>query len=143
MPASKRQMNWSPVAFTPQGGTAMIASGVTNVSIDGGGQLVKFAGDGDRFHTTVVNAMSDPTMTITSADESWLMGISPGARGSVSATHKDAKGLVGGNITYSLANAVAESPSVAGSHAAFGSGTIRFCAESADGITNPLSFTLS
>lgn len=143
MAASKRQMNWAPVTFTPSGGTASTATGVTNVAINTGGNLVKFSGDGDRFTTTVVNDYNDPTVTVTSADAAWLLGIGPGSRGALVATHKDAKGATGGELTFTLSNAVANSPTWGGQHRQIGSGTIDFAAESADGVTNPLSFLLA
>lgn len=142
MAASKRQMNWAPVSFTPEGGSAATATGVTNVAVNTGGSLVKFSGDADRFPTTIVNDFNDPSMTITTADLDWLLSIPPGTRGAVAATHKDAKGATGGSMQYALANAIAESPSAGGQHRQIGSGSITFYAESSDGTTNPLTFSL-
>jgi|GEM_PF-1422715 len=145
MAATKRQMNWSGVTFTPPGETPVLrtATGVTQVQIAVGGSLVKFSGDDDRFPTTVVNDFSDPSIAITSADENWIFSFPSGTRGTIAATHKDAKGASGGSITFTMINAVAESPSAGGSHRQIGSGTITFYAESADGSTNPLSFALA
>lgn len=143
MAATKRQMNWAPVTFTPSGGTAMTATGVTNVSVTAGGSLVKFAGDGDHYNTTVVNDMNDPSIKITTADEAWAMGIAPGTRGTLVVTHKDAKLGTGGNITFTLSNAVAMDPTAGGQHKQIGSSDITFFAESTDGVTSPLSFSLA
>ena len=143
MAATKRQMNWAPVSFTPSGGTESVASGVTQVQVNTGGSLVKFSGDADRFNTLVVNDGNDPSMAITSADLNWLLSIPPGTRGAVAATHKDAKGATGGGMVYALANAIAESPQAGGQHRQIGSGTITFFAESSDGTTNPLSYALA
>lgn len=143
MAASKRQMNWAPVSFTPAGGTLSTATGVTNVAINMGGNLAKFSGDGDRFTTTVVNDYNDPSVTVTTADGAWLMGIGPGTRGSLVATHKDARGAAGGNITFTLSNAVANSPTWGGQHRQYGSGTIDFHTESIDGVTSPIGFALA
>jgi hypothetical protein len=143
MAATKRNMNWAPVGFTPSGGSLSTATGVTNVTVDTGGSLVKFSGDGDRFTTTVVNDYNDPSIVITTADENWLFSIAPGTRGTVTATHKDAKLATGGAITFTLINAVAQGPSAGGAHRQIGSGSITFNAESSDGTTNPLSFALA
>lgn len=143
MAGTKRQMNWAPVIWTPTSGSPSTATGVTQVAVNAGGSLVKFSGDGDRFNTLVVNDFGDPSMAVTTADAAWLMGISPGSRGSLSATHKDAKLATGGAITYTLSGAVMESPQFGGQHRQIGSGSGTFYAESADGTTNPLSFALA
>lgn len=143
MAATKRQMNWAPVGFTPTAGALSTATGVTQVAINIGGSLVKFSGDGDRFPTTIVNDFNDPSMAITSADLNWLLSIPPGTRGIATATHKDAKLATGGAMTYTLANAICESPQAGGQHRQIGSGSITFFAESADGTTNPLSYALA
>jgi hypothetical protein len=143
MAATKRQMNWVPVTFTPTSGSVVTFSGVTNVSVDAGGSLVKFSGDGDHFPTTIVNDFQDPGITITCADLNALLTVSPGSRGTVAATHKDAKLATGGSMVYSLINAIAESPQVGGEHRQIGTGSVTFYAESSDGTTNPLSYTLT
>ncbi len=68
MSATKRFMNWSGVTFTPVGGQPTIISGVTSVAIESGGSLARFAGDGDRYITTMVNDFNEPTVTIQAAD---------------------------------------------------------------------------
>jgi len=141
VPASKRQMNWSGVGFTPSGGIAQPAGGVTEVAIDTGGNLVKFSGDNDRGPTLVVNDFNEPTVMITSADAAWLLGLIPGSVGAVTATHKDAKLAALGDIVYTMSPAVVEGPSVRGQHRQVGSGTVKFIGVYADGVTNPISFT--
>lgn len=143
MVATKRQMNWTAVGFTPTAGSLSTCTGVTQVAIGTGGSLIKFSADADRFPTLVVNDFNDPSMSITTADLNWLLSIPPGTRGSATATHKDAKGATGGNMVYTLSNAVMEAPQVGGQHRQIGSGTGTFYAESTDGTTNPLSFSLS
>lgn len=141
MAASKRQMNWTAVGFTPSGGSLTTFSGVTSVSIKEGGTLKKFAGDTDKYPTTVVNDMNDPTISITVADIAALSALATGTVGTVTATSKDAKGATGGDILYTLSNAVVESFDVGGQHTAFGQGTLTFSSYSSDGVTSPLSFT--
>lgn len=143
MAATKRQFNWIDVGFTPTAGVLATATGVTNVQIDTGGSLAKFSGDGDRFPTTVVNDFNDPSVVITTADENWALSIPPGTRGAVTATHKDAKAQTGGNMVFTLSNAICANVTAGGAHRQFGSSGITFSAESADGTTNPLAYTLT
>ena len=136
MAATKLQANWTAVSF----GSAAITR-VSQVSFTQGGSLAAYAADGDRFPTVVVNTLSKPRATVTSGDAAALMAIAPGTVGSFSATHKDAKGEVGGDILYVLANAVAENAETSGGHGQFGTASLSLLAFSSDGVTNPLSFT--
>lgn len=142
MAATKIQLNWGTVSFTPP--TPAIAIQILKVSevqVDPGGTLLTFAGDNDRYPTTIVCAMSNPKVTITSADIGTLQGISPGTTGTIAATHLDATGATGGDIVYAISNAVCENTPGSGSFGAWGQGTISFLCFSADGATSPISFT--
>ena len=137
-------MNWTGVSFTPVNGSSTTITGVTSVSIDTGGNLVKFAGDGDRYNTTVVNDFNDPIVTIQSADLAAIGSNSPGTVGTFSATHNDAKNGTGtGSITYTLSNAVIAGNPIHGAHRQFGQGTLTLTAYSVDGVTNPLSTSIA
>lgn len=136
MPATRLQANWTAVSF----GDAAITR-VSQVTFTQGGSLAAYAADGDHFPTVVVNLMNRPRATVTTSDPAAVMSIGPGTTGTFSATHKDAKGEVGGDILYVLANAVAENAETSGSHGQFGSATLSLMAFSSDGVTNPLSFT--
>ncbi len=136
MAATKLQSNWTAVSFADNA-----ISRVTQVSFTQGGSLAAYAADGDHFPTVIVNTLSKPKASVTSGDAAALMAIAPGTTGSFSATHKDAKGEIGGDILYVLANAVAENSETSGSHGEFGSATLSLMAYSSDGTTNPLSFT--
>jgi len=136
MPATRLQANWTAVSF----GDADITR-VSQVTFTQGGSLAAYAADGDHFPTVVVNLMNRPRATVTTSDPAAVMAIAPGTTGTFSATHKDAKGEVGGDILYVLANAVAENSETSGSHGQFGSATLSLMAFSSDGVTNPLSFT--
>lgn len=136
MAATKLQANWTAVSF----GTTSIHR-VSQATFTQGGSLAAYSADGDRFPTVVVNTLSKPRATVTSGDAAALMAIAPGTEGTFSATHKDARGEVGGDILYVLSNAVAENAETSGSHGQFGSATLSLLAFSSDGITNPLSFT--
>lgn len=146
MPLSptKRFVNWTATGFTPTGGTLQPYTGVRSVAFDPGGNLIKFSGDGDRYPTTIVNDMNEPSCTIQAADLASVRMSPPGTVGTVTATHNDARNGAqagGGGIAYTLANAVVRNTPISGEHRQFGSGTVQFDAFSSDGLTNPLSAT--
>jgi hypothetical protein len=143
MAATKRQMNWTGVGFTPSGGSLLAATGVQGVTLDMGGSLAKFSGDGDRYPTTVVNDFNDPTITVTTGDEIWLGTLTVGSRGVFVATHKDAKSAATGSITFTVTTAVIATISLGGQHRQFGSGSVTFNVESADGTTPPVGTALT
>lgn len=144
--ATKRFMNWTNVTFTPDGDNAPTTTftGVTTVTLDAGGSLIKFSGDGDRYNTTVVNDHNEPTATVECADVASVRANPIGTAGTFTATFNDARNGTGtGAITYTLANAVVSKGSVSGAHRQFGKGTFAVEAYSTDGITNPLSTSVS
>ena len=144
MSATKRFMNWSSVSFTPVGGDATTMTGVTSVTIDSGGSLARFSGDGDRYVTTMVNDFNEPVVTVHSADLASLRANPVGTVGTFTATHNDAKnGNGSGSVTYTLANAVVSACQVQGAHRQFGQGTLTLNAFSSDGVTNPISTNTS
>lgn len=136
MAASKIQKNWTGVAHGSTGITR-----ITNVTFSQGGTLLDFSGDTDQFSTVIVKGVAKPTATVTTADAAVVMGIAPGTTATLTATHKDAAAASGGDILYSLANAVAQNATTSGAHNAFGTASQTFMAYSSDGSTNPLSFT--
>lgn len=129
-------MNWTGVAF---GSTSL--SRVTSVVFSQGGELVEFAGDNNRYPVVIANNMNRPRCTISSGDVASLMGIVPGSSGQIQATQIDALAAVGGNVLWVMANAVHESTTDTGHFGHLATGSATFRAYSADGITNPLSFT--
>lgn len=144
MTATKRFINWSGVTFTPVGGQPTAIGGVTSVAIESGGSLAKFAGDGDRYVTTMVNDFNEPTVTIQAADLASLRANPVGTVGTLTATHNDARNGTGpGAITYTMSNAVVASCQVKGAHRQFGQGSITFAAFSTDGVTNPLATSIA
>ncbi len=143
MSATKRFMNWTGVSFTPNNGQATTITGVTSVSIESGGSLARFAGDGDRYVTTLVNDFNEPVVTVHAADLSALRASPVGTVGTLTATHNDARNGAGsGAVTYTLANAVVAACQVHGAHRQFGQGSVTFAAFSGDGVTNPLSTSI-
>ncbi len=144
MSATKRFMNWAGVTFTPLNGQPTAITGVTSVAIESGGSLARFAGDGDRYVTTMVNDFNEPTVTIQAADLSAIRAYPVGTVGTLSATHNDARnGSGSGAVTYTLTNAVVSACNVHGAHRQFGQGTLTFAAFSSDGVTNPLSTSVA
>ena len=141
MAATGRQINWTATGYTPSGGSVTTFTGVTNVDIDAGGQLLAFSGDTDKYATTKVNVMNEPKCTVQSGNPAQFIGLSSGTIGTFTATHKDARGATGGDIVYTLINAVVASPQVGGAHAQFGQGSLTLESFSSDGVTSPLSFS--
>jgi hypothetical protein len=117
-------------------------TGVQSVKISGGADFIRRSGDADRFPTTIINHFNEPSMAISADDHLALLTITPGSRGTVTATHKDAKLATSGNIVYSLANATPGSPDLGGGHKQISEASIMFWGESSDGTTSPLSYTL-
>jgi hypothetical protein len=137
-------MNWSGVTFTPLNGSATTITGVTSVTFDSGGSVARFAGDGDRFVTTMVNDFNDPVVTIHAADLGALHANPVGTVGTFTATHNDAKnGVATGAVTYTVANAVIAACQIHGAHRQFGQGSLTIGAFSGDGVTNPISTSVA
>lgn len=144
MSSTKRFMNWTGVTFTPAGGSATPITGVSSVTIDTGGSLLKFSGDGDRYSTTVVNDYNDPVVTVHAADLAAVRAYPVGTVGTFTATHNDARNGAGtGAITYTLTNAVIANTPIHGAHRQFGQGTLTIAAFSTDGVTNPLATSVA
>lgn len=139
MAATGLQMFWSGVSFTIAA-TPTNMNKITDVSIDYGVTLTGFAGDADRFNTTLVNSMNEPKITVSSGNIAQLNGLA-GSSGTFTATHNDAKGATAGSIVYSLVNAVCGSASSSGAHGEYGAGTLEIQCSSSDGVTSPLAFT--
>jgi hypothetical protein len=134
MSATRAQINWASVSF---GSTSITR--ITNGTFGYGGHLAKWKGDTDKFPTVIANVDNDPHASFTSGDIGTLMGIAPGTIGTLTATMKDALGASGGDVTFTLSNAVFESADGQDQHAQFGTATATWQAYSTDGVTNPLS----
>jgi len=134
---TKRFMNWTTTTYN-----SVTITGVTSVNFDFGGSTAEFAGDGDKFPTTIVNDFNSPTVTIAAADLAALVGMPPGTRSTFTSTANDAKNGItasSGGRTFTLANAIIASNNGGGQHRQFMSGSLTFHAESTDGTTNPLT----
>ena len=138
MAATKLQMGWVGV----QHGTTPITN-VDNVQFSIDATQVPYSGDNSRWPTVVVNSTNSLSITLTVSDEAVLLGIGTGAVATFTATHKDAKLATGGDIVFTCINAVTGQVTAGGAHGALGSAQMTLMAFSADGVTNPLSFTRS
>ena len=142
--STKRQMNWTGVTFTPTLGTAVTMTGVTGVELDNGGNLLTFSGDGDRFPTTIVNDMNQPSFTLTCADTSAANQFTPGLRSVFTATFNDAKNQAAtGALTFSATNSVVGGHTISGQHRQIGSNQVQIQCESTDGVTSPITVTVA
>lgn len=135
MSATGVQLNWAPVIFN-----SVTLVRITQGSFDQGGSLLTFSGDADIFPTVIVNAMNEPKASFTTGDVNSFQTIAPGTTSTLIGTLKDAKGASSGAVVFTLANAVFESASTSGAHAAYASATGSWQAFSGDGSTNPLTY---
>lgn len=140
MAATKLQVNWTDVSFTPTSGAAIPITRVTNIALSNRPENIRFKGDDARYDQVIVNVNSSQTATVTSGDVATLMGLPVNTTGVFAATHLDARGEAGGDILYEL-DCICSGAESSGAHAQFGSGTASFEGFSADGVTNPLAFT--
>ncbi len=138
MSATKMQANWSPVAWNSNTFTK-----VDSVTFDDEGQIEEYAGDADQYATVMCALMNKVTASLKSSDPGNVMLLKAdiGLSSSLTATHKDAKLAVGGDVAYTLANAVLRKVATEGQHGKYGTATADFLAFSSDGTTNPLSLT--
>jgi hypothetical protein len=141
MAATRANINWTGVSFTPTSASAVAITRVTTGMFGQGGQLIKFKGDTDQFPTIIAAPTQEPHASFTTADVGTMMGFAPGTGGVLAATLNDAKAQAGGAVVFALSNAVFESASATGQHAEFATVTGTWQAFSSDGVTNPLSFT--
>src|ERR1035438_6001643 len=138
MAATKGNINWENVLW---GSNAITR--VTNASVSQGGSLIKFKGDIDLYPTIIANVDNEPSMSITTADVGTLMNFVSGNAATLVATLRDAKGAMGGNVIFTMANAVFETADTQAQHAQFGSVTASWQSFSSDGQTNPLGYSSS
>ena len=138
MSMTNLQANWDAVKFPDN---VTVLSKIQDVTFRKGGQVSLYAADLDRIASVAQVFMSAPTARLQSGNPAQFMGIAPGTTGTLLATHKDAKLATGGDILYTLANAIFEDAQTNGPHGSWGAGTADFKAVSSDGVTHPLTFT--
>jgi hypothetical protein len=136
---TKRYVNWEQVQMN-----SVNLTGVTSLSVNPDGKLLKFSGDGDKYMTCVVIDVQDPSVDIVCADVEAMRTVPCGTRGPFTATQLDAKNLAtpgGGGLIFSSADAIVENNPTSGDHRAYAKGTLNVSFESVDGQTNPLLST--
>jgi hypothetical protein len=144
MAASGRQLNWTNVAFTPEGGTAIPLLGVTSVTIDHQGKSIAGAGDGDTGPSSRNLTDEDPLITIELERIMTLSGLALGTRGTFTATHMDAdNGAGAGALIYAVAHCMVRNVSKVGRFRTYGTGTLVIETWSPDGRTSPVSTTIA
>jgi hypothetical protein len=130
------QINWGSVEY----GTHPIKR-VTSGGFSLGGQLIRFNGDTDRYTSIIANVNNEPSATFTTADVGSLMTIPTAGSATLAATLLDALAATGGDVIFSLVNAVYETADAQAQHAQFGTVTASWQGYASDGQTNPLSIS--
>lgn len=151
MPDSKLKVNFRSTSFTPSGGSLTAIAGVQGIDFDPSGNLLKFSGDMDRYPTTIINDFIDNIVTITAGDVGAIRSLTPGTRGAMSTIHKASgnqlatSGAGSLDMTYTITNplAIIQNNPTSGQHRAFSTGRLIICAESSDGLTNPLATSIA
>lgn len=136
MSATGVNLNWTNVEFA-----STTLTRVTQLTFSQGGEAIAFNGDNDRYDSVIARNVSRPSCSMTSGDVATLMSLD--GVGTITAEQLDALGAVGGNVNWTLNNAVHITSDDSGSWGAFASATAQFRAFAADGQTNPLSLTRS
>lgn len=136
MPATKLQLNWSNVMLGAQAITF-----VESVDIDPNDMFSDYAADDNRFPVIAVKPMSKPTAQVVTADVGTAMGTRGMSGFTFTATHLDAKKATGGNVVYSIAGGYVTNVRPTGPFGQYGKATISIAFLSADGATDPISFT--
>jgi hypothetical protein len=145
MAASKRHIKFPSTVFTQTSPSATVhtITGVRNVSWKRNGQVVKHLGDADAGPSVVAASQEDPTVSITMRDLNKASALTIGARGSLAVQHGDAIGAMttgNGGYTMTLNPAVLQDVSGGGPSHDLGEGSLEFCGEFSDGVTNPMTF---
>jgi hypothetical protein len=136
MAGTAAQINWTAVQFLTQS-----IKRVTNAMFSLGGSLITFKGDTDLYPSVIAAVTLEPRASITTGDPATMMGFAAGADGTLTATMKDAKGVAGGDVVFTMTHAVFENADTTGAHAQFGTVTGTFRSYAPDGQTPPLAFS--
>jgi hypothetical protein len=141
---SNRQLNWTSVSFTPSGGTLIPITEVQDVKFDVAGEVREGRGDGDYYASAVNVVGAKPTAEITTQFITKINTITIGSKGGIAAKHNDYdNGSGSGSIAYVMSPCVVTANSRSGAHMQIGQGTISFQGYAVDGVTNPLSATVT
>lgn len=137
-------MNWTPVTFTPVGGTVRNITKVTDCNFDSSADEEQFYGDMGIF-PEMINAVANKRRArVTTGDAGAMLDVPPGTAGVLVATLNDSKnaGAVGGGgLLYTLSNATYLGATTTGPINKFSSLEMNFSAYAPDGATDPLVIT--
>lgn len=136
MAATGLQVNWTGVA---QGSNSITK--VTSVKFNKKISIASHFGDDSPYAQAKAIKQIDVTASVDTGDESAILAIADSTSATFTATHKDAKHALNGDIIYSLANALPSGMDFSGAHGEFGKATLNLEGASSDGTTSPLSFT--
>ena len=140
-----RYFNYSTVGFTPQSSSLVSLDGVTSIRFDDGGSTAEFRGDNDRFPTTRVADYQNPSFTLTMGNlKKASQTLAHGTKGTFTYILLEATAGTGTDaITVATASntAMVETRGHNAPHGQFGTSDIRIRTTSADGSTNPVSYS--
>lgn len=147
MPPGGRFLNWSNIVFTPDNngvpGAPISVLGVTNADFDPQAKVISGAGDGDLGPTSINLTDEDPRFTVEFERLSIMRTITPGMRGSLTATHNDNDNGAGtGAMQYVFSNVFVENTPRGGRFRTYGTGRIIFRTWRPDGVTNPVAVSV-
>lgn len=135
-----RHINWSDVQVA---GTAITE--VTDVQLRMQNNTIRGKGDIALYFTSVAVVGLHWVMQVTTEDVAAVSGLTPGAEGDSTATHKK-EGNTGaqatGDVTYTLTGSKITDIQTGGAHAQYGRATITVEAPSTDGATSPLGVSI-
>lgn len=143
-----RYFNYDQVKFTPAGGGgAVTLNGVTGVRYNSNGTTKEFRGDNDHFPTTRVADFQNPSFQVTLANlKQLIQTLTHGAKGIFEYRMLHANNGAGTDaITVATATgtAMVDAPSANSQHGQYGTGDVTIRTTSADGLTNPCTFTVA
>ena len=144
MAASGLYVNWSPVTFTPSGGTLLTLIEIMGVDVTRGGKIINFFGDARRFARGKKMVENERGAKVHTGNIGQVAGIEEGTVGTLVATLQDMNNGTGtGAITFTLLNAVLKSNPFNGKNNAFAEGTLEFESYADSSDTDPLSFAVA
>lgn len=144
MPKTGLNMGWSSVTITPDGGSAITITEITDVNFTRSASPKKFYGDANLFSKLIVSRELSRGCRISGGEIKLLADVPQGTPCTIVAVLDDAKNGAGaGAITSTLVNAVCLNNPYSGRANEFGTGSLDFDAFSTNGTTDPLTIVQS
>lgn len=140
-----RAFNYDTVKFTPLSGPVVTMDGITSIRHSTNGTTQAFRGDNDRFPTTRVADYQDPSFAISGGNvQQVAMSLGHGNRGTFTYRILDAvNGSTSGALTITAIGAMITTPNLNSQHGQYASADLTIATTSADGITNPVSYSVT